>query len=85
MQPDRCQKRQKVRNDVSLHRLCRYRGQNEEQTERGETGSGEDARKQTERERERRATNKIQTEREGKERWERAQRDGASVSMRGRT
>lgn len=35
MQPDRCQKRQKVRNDVSLHRLCRYRGQNEEQTERG--------------------------------------------------
>lgn len=35
MQPDQCQKRQKVRNDVSLHRLCRYRGQNEEQTERG--------------------------------------------------
>lgn len=35
MQPDQCQKRQKVCNDVSLHRLCRYRGQNEEQTERG--------------------------------------------------
>ncbi|CAB1443436.1 unnamed protein product [Pleuronectes platessa] len=32
VQPDRCQKRQKVRNDVSLHRLCRCRGQNEEQT-----------------------------------------------------
>lgn len=34
MQPDACQQRQKVRNDVSLHRLCRYGGQNEEQTER---------------------------------------------------
>lgn len=37
MQPDPCQNRQKVCNDVSLHRLCRYGGQDEEQTERGET------------------------------------------------
>ncbi len=62
MQPDRCQKRQKVRNDVSLHRLCRYRGQNEEQTEReGEREHG----KQTER---RRVGDKqIQTEREDRD------------------
>lgn len=40
MQPDPCQQRQKVRNDVSLHRLCRYGGQNEEQTERRVGGGG---------------------------------------------
>lgn len=37
VQPDRCQERQKVRSDVSLHRLCRTGGQNEEQTESEET------------------------------------------------
>lgn len=41
MQPDQCQERQKVRNDVSLHRLCRYGGQNQKQTESGKQGVGE--------------------------------------------
>lgn len=79
MQPDQCQKRQKVRDDVSLHRLCRYGGQNQKQTESGKQGVGE-------RDREKQATNKYK-QREGRERGERGERtlrNGASVGMRGR-
>lgn len=42
VQPDGCQQRQKVRDDVSLHRLCRFGGQNREQAEEGELGRGKE-------------------------------------------
>lgn len=73
MQPDRCQKRQKVCNDVSLHRLCRYHGQKRgTDREVGGTEGGGARIRGTEMERRRRTNTAGQRG----QRWEPTQRTG---------